>query len=59
MRDSITGDKTEIQSVVDLLEGNGYHVFKAEEEVAEKGVCIGNPTGTIQLRIARYRDKED
>jgi len=50
-------EKSELQKIVDLLEQNGYHVFKAEEEVIEDGGCRGHPTGAIQLRIAPYREE--
>jgi hypothetical protein len=41
-------EKSDIQAVVDLLEANGYHVFKAEEEM----ISPGNPSGAINLQIA-------
>ena len=49
--------KSVIQKIVDLLEENGYHVFKAEEEIDERdGICGTAPSGVIQLRIAPYRE---
>jgi hypothetical protein len=44
-------EKSEIQKVVDLLEENGYHVFKAEEYIPEMHGIVP-PTGTIKLRIS-------
>ncbi|MDR1128839.1 MAG: hypothetical protein LBL20_05965 [Treponema sp.] len=45
-------EKSEIQKAVDLLEGNGYHVFKIEEELVDRGIASGRPTGAIQIWIA-------
>ena len=39
--------KTFIQAIVDLLEANGFHVFKAEEEM----IGPGNPSGAINLQV--------
>jgi hypothetical protein len=47
----IKKEKSEIMAVVELLEENGYHVFKAEEDVPE-GRHIASLPGAINLRIS-------
>ncbi|MDR0709303.1 MAG: hypothetical protein LBF77_04475 [Spirochaetaceae bacterium] len=43
-------EKTRIQKAIDLLEENGFYVFKAEEEADPDGRVFFK-RGTIQLRI--------
>jgi hypothetical protein len=47
-------EKSEIQKVVDLLEDNGYHVFKAAEEGIDENTADFNH-GIIQLRIIPWK----
>jgi len=41
----------------DLLEENGYHVFKAEEEIVLDNVYRDQPNGVIQLRISLHQER--
>jgi hypothetical protein len=45
-------EKSDIQQVVDLLEANSFHVFKAEEEASDMFTARINRAGTILLRVA-------
>ena len=51
-------EKTNIQKVVDLLEANGFHVFKAEEILPNWLTGKVNNQGAISLLIAPYKEKE-
>jgi hypothetical protein len=44
--------KSDIQRIVDLLEVNDFHVFKAEEEAGDMFTARINRAGTILLRVA-------
>ncbi|MDR0584596.1 MAG: hypothetical protein LBG57_09655 [Treponema sp.] len=44
-------EKSRIQTVIDLLEENGFHVFKAEEEKPDELTGWKYRRGTILLRI--------
>jgi predicted transcriptional regulator len=49
-------EKSSIQEVVNLLEDNGFHVFKAEEETPDELTARKYRKGTILLRIVRDED---
>lgn len=51
--------KSDIQSVVDLLEENGFHVFEVKEDRGDFFTGRINDKGTIQLLIAPYKEKKE
>jgi hypothetical protein len=51
-------EKKDLRAVVNLLEKNGYHVFKAEEESMDALTAIKYRSGTIHLRIAPYEESK-
>jgi hypothetical protein len=58
MQGEIMGDKekTKLQTAIDLLEENGFHVFKAEEETPSDRSILQHGKRTILLRIIRHED---
>ncbi|MDR0718129.1 MAG: hypothetical protein LBF78_00730 [Treponema sp.] len=44
--------KSNIHKAIELLEENGFYVFKAEEEVSEDGYPYPGE-GTIELKMVR------
>jgi predicted transcriptional regulator len=52
-------EKAEIQRVVELLEENGYHVFKAEEAPSDIFTANINRKGVIHLTITPKKNKEE
>jgi len=52
-------NKSVIQKVVDLLEENGFYVFKAEREApTDFSSSVSKAFGTIALRIAPKGDEK-
>ena len=50
-------EKSRIQTAIDLLEENGFHVFKAEEEVPDELTAFRYNGRTILLRIVLKEEK--
>jgi hypothetical protein len=51
-------EKSEIQKAVDLLEENGFHVARAEEEYTSP-ISMKHSRGTILLQIVPKKEAAD